>query len=131
MKKSKVILVKGISIATFKKGEDDFIYLTDIARNKNAEEPNDVVKNWMRFRTTFEFWVFGSSSIFLISKGSNSMPFYLKQAPIRLHFHLPIGLKLPMLKGLCLNKEIMSALLPTKILHLNLHLGLVRDLNFI
>ena len=55
MAKSKTIIVKGILIATFKQGEDDFISLTDIARNKNAEEPKDVVKNWMRSRTTIEF----------------------------------------------------------------------------
>lgn len=55
MGKSKQIIVKGISITTFKKGEDDYISLTDIARNKNATEPKDVVKNWMRSRTTIEF----------------------------------------------------------------------------
>jgi len=55
MAKSKIIVVKGISIATFTIGSDDFISLTDIARNKNADEPKDVVKNWMRSRTTVEF----------------------------------------------------------------------------
>jgi hypothetical protein len=53
--KNKIIVVKGISISTFKLGSEDFISLTDIARNKNAEEPKDVVKNWMRSRTTIEF----------------------------------------------------------------------------
>lgn len=33
----------------------DFISLTDIARNKNPKEPKDVVKNWMRSKTTIEF----------------------------------------------------------------------------
>ena len=55
MAKQSVIIVKGISISTFKLGAEDFISLTDIARNKNAEEPKDVVKNWMRSRTTIEF----------------------------------------------------------------------------
>jgi len=55
MAKNKIILVKGISITTFKQGKDDFISLTDIARNKNPAEPKDVVKNWMRSRTTIEF----------------------------------------------------------------------------
>ncbi|HYX07437.1 MAG TPA: hypothetical protein VE912_11950 [Bacteroidales bacterium] len=32
-----------------------FISLADMARNKNPEEPKDVVKNWMRSRTTIEF----------------------------------------------------------------------------
>lgn len=55
MTKNKIIIVKGISITVFKEGNEDFISLTDIARNKNAEEPKDVVKNWMRSRTTIEF----------------------------------------------------------------------------
>lgn len=55
MTKNKIIVVKGISITTFKFEGEDFISLTDIARNKNAEEPKDVVKNWMRSRTTIEF----------------------------------------------------------------------------
>ncbi|MDP2336097.1 MAG: KilA-N domain-containing protein [Bacteroidota bacterium] len=55
MNKSKVIIVKGISVATLKIGDETFISLTDIARNKNAEEPKDVVKNWMRSKTTIEF----------------------------------------------------------------------------
>src|SRR5438477_11503728 len=55
MKKNKIIVVKGISIATLKYGNEDFISLTDIARNKNEREPKDVVKNWMRSRTTIEF----------------------------------------------------------------------------
>ena len=53
--KTETIIVKGISISTFKTGKEDFISLTDIARNKNFEEPKDVVKNWMRSRTTIEF----------------------------------------------------------------------------
>lgn len=55
MAKNKIIVVKGISITTLKIASEDFISLTDIARNKNAEEPKDVVKNWMRSRTTVEF----------------------------------------------------------------------------
>ncbi len=55
MARSKKILVKGISITTVKIENEDYISLTDIARNKNADEPKDVVKNWMRSRTTIEF----------------------------------------------------------------------------
>ncbi|MBQ7411260.1 MAG: KilA-N domain-containing protein [Clostridia bacterium] len=35
--------------------ENDFISLTDLARYKNPEFPKDVVKNWMRNRSTIEF----------------------------------------------------------------------------
>ena len=34
---------------------NDFISLTDLARYKNSEFPKDVVKNWMRNRSTIEF----------------------------------------------------------------------------
>ena len=34
---------------------NDFISLTDLARYKNPEFPKDVVKNWMRNRSTIEF----------------------------------------------------------------------------
>jgi len=34
---------------------NDYISLTDIAKHKNNESPGDVVKNWMRNRSTIEF----------------------------------------------------------------------------
>jgi hypothetical protein len=35
--------------------EDSFISLTDIARTKNAERSDDLVRNWLRNRNTVEF----------------------------------------------------------------------------
>lgn len=35
--------------------EDDYISLTDIARVRNPDEPKDVVKNWLRNRSTVEY----------------------------------------------------------------------------
>ena len=35
--------------------DDDFVSLTDIARIKNPKEPKDMVKNWMRLRSTQGF----------------------------------------------------------------------------
>ncbi len=55
MNKTKILLVKGISIATIVIGDEAYISITDIARNKNASEPKDVVKNWLRSKTTIEF----------------------------------------------------------------------------
>ena len=55
MSKNKTIIVKGLAIKISTIEETDFISLTDIARNKNKEEPKDVVKNWMRSKTTIEF----------------------------------------------------------------------------
>lgn len=50
------INAKGTEITVLSKGdENDFISLTDIARYRNPDEPKDVVKNWMRSRSTIEF----------------------------------------------------------------------------
>jgi KilA-N domain len=55
MAKNKTINVKGTEIVLFSKNSEDYISITDIARHKNPVEPKDVVKNWMRSRTTIEF----------------------------------------------------------------------------
>jgi len=55
MAKVQTLVVQGIPIHTFRMGAEDYISLTDIARNKNLDEPKDAVKNWMRSRTTIEF----------------------------------------------------------------------------
>lgn len=55
MKKNNNIVVKDSSVSTIEEDNELFISLTDMARNKNPEEPKDVVKNWMRSRTTIEF----------------------------------------------------------------------------
>ncbi|MDD5731769.1 MAG: KilA-N domain-containing protein [Patescibacteria group bacterium] len=55
MPKEQKINVKGTDIVIFSIGEDEYISITDIARYKNPDEPKDVVKNWMRSRSTIEF----------------------------------------------------------------------------
>ena len=47
--------VKGTEIIVFYERDQDFISLTDIARYKNPNEPKDIVKNWMRSKSTIEF----------------------------------------------------------------------------
>lgn len=49
------IRVKNIDINVTGTRDDDFISLTDIAKAKNPKEPKDVVKNWMRLRSSLEF----------------------------------------------------------------------------
>lgn len=44
-----------ISVVTTVGSEDVFISLTDMARHRNPEFPADVVKNWLRLRSTIEF----------------------------------------------------------------------------
>lgn len=55
MQKDKNIEVKGLEISILKQSKDDYISLTDIARYKNPIEPKDIVKNWMRSKSTIEF----------------------------------------------------------------------------
>jgi hypothetical protein len=59
MVKNSKIDVKGTEITILKSENDDFISLTDIARHKDAENTDDIIKNWMRHRSTIEllgFW---------------------------------------------------------------------------
>jgi len=49
------INVKGHEIKVSHKEQDDYISLTDIARYQNPDEPIDVIKNWLRNRSTIEF----------------------------------------------------------------------------
>ena len=54
--KNKNIEVKGISIAIFQSGKDEYISLTDIAKSKNNDSrAADIIKNWIRNRGTIEF----------------------------------------------------------------------------
>ena len=59
MSKNKKIDVHGISITTYQDNDNNFISLTDIARHKDPEHTDDLIKNWMRNRNTIElmgFW---------------------------------------------------------------------------
>lgn len=51
----KKITVKNFEITITGLGDDDFINLTDIAKIKNIEAPNDVIRNWLRRIDTISF----------------------------------------------------------------------------
>ena len=55
MAKKNEIIVKDVAIKTMTKDGIDYISITDIARQKNAADPNGVIANWMRNRNTVEF----------------------------------------------------------------------------
>ena len=55
MAKKNEIIVKDVVIKTMSKNGIDYISITDIARQKNATDPNGVIANWMRNRNTVEF----------------------------------------------------------------------------
>jgi len=53
--KNNEIVVKDSSVSTIEFNGEIYICITDMARNKNPKEPKDVIKNWMRSRTTIEY----------------------------------------------------------------------------
>ena len=63
------ITVKSIQVNITGISDDDFISLTDMAKIKNPEFPADVIKNWMRLRTTIEYLGIWEQ----INNGSNEM----------------------------------------------------------
>lgn len=54
MKKAQ-INVQGAAMAVRQLSGEDYISLTDIARYKNPEHPDDLIRNWLRNRNTLEF----------------------------------------------------------------------------
>ena len=55
MKKLVELRAKGATIGMMKVNGEDYISLTDIARQKNPDFPADVVRNWMRGKMTVAF----------------------------------------------------------------------------
>jgi len=49
------LLVQNTIVSFTRIAQGDFISLTDIAKVKNPDEPKDVVKNWLRSRSTIDF----------------------------------------------------------------------------
>lgn len=59
MTTAKSLKVKGVVIAVFNREGSEYISLTDIARYKDADHTDDIIKNWLRNRNTIEllgFW---------------------------------------------------------------------------
>ncbi|MCF8243794.1 MAG: KilA-N domain-containing protein [Saprospiraceae bacterium] len=54
MAKNKKIEAKGFEIVLYETNQEDYISLTDIARYKDAQHTDDIIKNWMRNRNTIE-----------------------------------------------------------------------------
>ena len=81
-----------ISIVTSINNED-YISLTDIAKYKNPEFPADVIKNWLRVRSTIEFlglWEQLHNQNFKLVEFDQ---FKLSRVQIHLFYHLKNGLK--------------------------------------
>ena len=54
-RKKTTIEVQGTSVVVLSQNQQDIICLTDIAKFKNPEHPDDVIRNWLRSRNTVEF----------------------------------------------------------------------------
>lgn len=55
-KRHQIINVQGVSVGIFSKNNKDYISLTDIAGSKSKDSrAADIIKNWIRTRTTLEF----------------------------------------------------------------------------
>ncbi len=52
---SKKINVIGTEVTIFSKINEEYLSLTDIAKHKNPNAPRDIIKNWLRNRSTIEF----------------------------------------------------------------------------
>ena len=52
--RTETINAQGIKIGVVRRGDDDYISLTDIARYK-SDEPSAVIANWMRLRATVDY----------------------------------------------------------------------------
>ena len=48
------ITVRGTEIAVIRRGDEDYISLTDIAKSRNPDHPDDLIRNWLRNRNTLE-----------------------------------------------------------------------------
>jgi len=49
------IKVKGSPVTVLSRNDESYISLTDIARHRNAEHTDDLIRNWLRNRNTVEF----------------------------------------------------------------------------
>ena len=53
-KSNQFLTVQGTPIKIQKVDHQDYIYLTDIAKSKNPDRPDDLIRNWLRNRNTLE-----------------------------------------------------------------------------
>ncbi len=48
------ITVRGTEITVIRRNDEDYISLTDIAKSRNPDHPDDLIRNWLRNRNTLE-----------------------------------------------------------------------------
>lgn len=70
--KKSTINVQGTAIAIVAQQEEDYISLTDIARHRNAEHSDDLIRNCFAIGIQLSFLGYGNSLITRILIPSNS-----------------------------------------------------------
>lgn len=125
----KEITTLGIKISIQKKNQTDYLSLTDIARFKNKNHTDDVIKNWLRNRFKIELlglWETINNPLF------NSVEFdgFRNEAGLNSFFLTSKnGLNLQMLSESFHHLVDMEVHLRTKTLHLNLPVGFLLSLS--
>ncbi len=81
LKKTSLITVQNIPVTIMNVNQNDYICLTDMVKARaDAPRAADIIKNWLRTRSTLEFWVLGKFYITPLLKWSNSTT--LKAEPV-------------------------------------------------
>ena len=85
-RKTSLITVPHTPVTIMNIDQCDYISLTDMAKARtDATRAADVIKNWLRSRTTLNSLVLGRFCIIRISKWSNSTTLERKLVYIHLH----------------------------------------------
>lgn len=100
------LIVQNTIVSITRIEQADFISLTDIAKVKNPNEPKDVVKNWLRTRSTIELIGLWEKINNPNLKESNSTPLKAKPVRIALPCYPIWKASMPNLSGKALRKLI-------------------------
>ena len=55
MSKKETVTIKGNEIVFYKKEQEDYISLTDIAKVRDADNPSQIISLWLRTYSTIEY----------------------------------------------------------------------------
>ncbi len=128
---TKKVRVLGTDISIHPQKKEDYISLTDIARYKNADEPKDVVKNWLRNKDTIEFLGLWERINNLNFKGVEFDSFRARAGSNAFVLSPQRWIEKPMLLASFQNPAKTAEPLPTRILPLSSHRGFLLNSSFI
>jgi hypothetical protein len=55
MHRKEKVNIKGVEIVFYKKDQEDFISLTDIAKIRDIDNPSQIISLWLRTYSTIEY----------------------------------------------------------------------------